>query len=167
MNYLKNEEIKFNNVLVIDQFGQKLGIFETSIALQKAANSGLDLVCISENENTPVCKIMDFAKFKFQQSKKEKENKRKQSISGVSEMQISMTIMKHDMETKAKAVERLLEKSASTRVVMRLRGREVNLMENAKLKMVEFISICSSFSQIKKDIFIEGRDIKCILEKKK
>lgn len=139
----------------------------TQDAQYKANARGLDLVCISATGETPVCKMMDYSRFKYEQAKKEKELKKKQTTGGIGEVQLSLTIQKNDMITKAKTAKRLIDRGEQVRVVMRLKGREVNLQDLALAKMNEFIDICSEFAQVKKSVFTEGRDVKCILEKNK
>ena len=93
--------------------------------------------------------------------------KKNQQNTEVSEIQLTYTIQEHDMETKAKTAKRLIEeKGNDVRIVLRLRGREASLKDYAKNKVVHFVELCSEFARVKKDIFIEGRDIKVILSKK-
>lgn len=164
--YQINENINFKQVLVINEDGEKLGIKNLTDALQLALSKNLDLVCIAPQANIPVCKILDYGKYKFESAKKEKESKKKQHTINISEVQISYTIQEHDMRTKANTVKRLIERGDSVRVVLRLRGREVSFIEKAKEKMKSFLSFCTDFSKPKKDVFVEGRDIKVILEGK-
>lgn len=167
INYLKNEQVVFKQIMLIAEDGTRLGVMSAKDGYFKARSRGLDLVCIAPDNEIPVCKIMDYDKFRYQQSKKEKENKKKQVSNEVGEVQLSLTIQLNDMKTKANTVKRLIERGQQVRIVMRLRGREVSLTEMATTKVRQFIELCSEFTQVKKDIFTEGRDIKCILEKKK
>lgn len=168
MNELKkNNEITFKKVLVISETGEQLGLMSTSDAIAIAISRSLDLVCVSPNAATPVCKIMNYGKYKFDSIKKEKAAKKNQHNAETSEIQLSYTIQENDMRTKAKTCQRLIEdKGNFVRVVLRLRGREVTMMDLAKTKLERFIEMCSEFAKVKKEIFVEGRDIKVILEKR-
>lgn len=163
-----NTDIPYKSVMVIDETGEQLGTMSIKDALFKARIRGLDLVCVSPKSATPVCKLMDYNKYRYEQQKKEKEMKKNQKQSGISEIQLSYTIMEHDMLVKAKTCKRLIEdKGTEVRVVLRLKGREVTFMDTAKGKMKKFIEMCSEFASVKKDIFDEGRDVKVILEKRR
>lgn len=170
IEYKINNEIlklQLQNVMVVDTNGNSLGMMNPRSALYKARDNNLDLVLIAPKAATPVCKIMDYGKFKYDQQKKEKLTKRNQQNTEVSEIQLTYTIQEHDMETKAKTAKRLIEeKGNDVRIVLRLRGREASLKDYAKDKVVHFIELCREFAKVKKEIFIEGRDIKAILCKK-
>lgn len=161
-----NQNINFKNVLVIDEKGIQLGIMDRDEAIQKARERDLDLVLVGKNSMTPTCKFMDYGKYRFDQMKKEKEMKKNQKTTETSEVQISLMIQQHDMCVKADAVKRLINKGNQVRVVLRLRGREINLLDMARAKMNEFILLCSDFTKVKKAPIVEGKDIKVILEKK-
>lgn len=132
----------------------------------KAMNAGMDLVCVSPNAPIPVCKIMDYGKYKFDKQKHERLAKKNQQNSGMSEVQISYVIQEHDLLVKAKTAQRLIEKGNSVRIVLRLRGREMSFVDAAKEKVKHLIELCSEFSKVRKDIYLEGRDLKVIIEKK-
>ena len=165
MEALVNNEISFSNVLVINSNGENLGIKSSSEALNIANSEGLDLVCISPEATIPVCKILDYGKFKFEQAKKEKTIKKHQQGGSQSEIQLSATIQEHDIQTKVKMTERLINKGNEVKIILKLKGRETNFIDLAVEKIKHFIELCD-FAQVKKDVFIEGRDIKAILEKK-
>lgn len=161
-----NYNIDFKDVLVIDENGTQLGVMNRDAAIEKAEERGLDLVLVGKNSAVPTCKLMNYGKYKFDQMKKAKEAKRNQKTTETSEVQISLTIQQHDMETKAAVVRRLIEKGNQVRVVLRLRGREVSMSDSGLRKINQFAELCSNFSKIKKDALVEGKDIKLILEKK-
>lgn len=164
---LKNEEINFKKVLVISDTGDQLGVMTPREGIKLALEKNLDLVCVAPNASTPVCKFMNYGKYKFETIKKEKAAKKNQHIVETSEIQMSYTIQENDMLIKAKTCKRLIEEKGNiVRVVLRLRGREVTMTDLAKDKVVRFIEMCTDFAKVKKDIFVEGRDIKVILEKK-
>ena len=135
-------------------------------ALTIAEDHGYDLVCVAPKMGIPVCKILDYGKYKFDQQKRNKLAKKHAVKSEVKEIQISAVIAEHDMETKAKKVKEFLNDGDYVRVVMRLRGREVSLINYAKNKFNEFLSLCGEFTY-RKSLSIEGRDIIAVLEKKR
>lgn len=135
-------------------------------ALTIAEDHGYDLVCVAPKMGIPVCKILDYGKYKFDQQKRNKLAKKHAVKSEVKEIQISAVIAEHDMETKAKKVKEFLKDGDYVRVVMRLRGREISLINYAKNKFNEFLSLCGEFTY-RKSLSIEGRDIIAVLEKKR
>jgi len=162
-----NNEITSKQVLVIDENGKQLGFMRTYDAIKLAESKNLDLVCVAPKESTPVCKLLNYGKYKYEQTKHEKEMKKNQHNVGISEIQITYVIADHDLETKAKAIKRLIEdKNNDVRIVLRLRGREANYTDIAKERISKLIEMCSDYSRVKKAIFIEGRDIKAIIGKK-
>lgn len=164
---LVNKEIKFKQVRVIAESGEQLGVMPTFQALKHADEAGLDLVCVSPNSSIPVCKIMDFGKFKFESQKKAKEAKKNQFVIKNAEVQITYTIQEHDLLTKAKTIKRLIEdKNSRVKIVLRLRGRETSYMGLAIEKVNHLVELCSDFAKLSKPLFVEGRDIKCVIEKK-
>ena len=160
-----NENIRFKEVLLIDQDGNQLGLMHTKTALAKAQEADLDLVCVAPRAVNPVCKIMDYGKYKFEQQKKERAAKKNQHNSELSEIQLTYTIQEHDIQTKVKTAKRLIkEKGNYVRVVLRLRGRETTFIEEAKSIVDHFIHCCEEFAKVKKEIFVEGRDITAVIE---
>lgn len=163
----KNNEITFEKVLLIDESGSQIGVITTSEANKIARSKGLDVVCVAPTAKVPVCKIMDYGKYKYDTLRKEKESKKNQKTQEMQEIQLSYVIQEHDLQTKANVCKKIIAKGNTVRVVLRLKGREVTFMDAAKAKVERFIELCSEFTSIRKDIFVEGRDIKAVLEKKK
>lgn len=161
-----NYNINFKDVLVIDENGTQLGVMSRDAAINKAEERDLDLVLVAKNNAVPTCKFMDYGKYRFNQLKKEKESKKNQKTTETSEVQISLTIQQHDMETKAAMVKRLIDKGNQVRVVLRLRGREISMSDSAITKINQFALLCAPFSKIKKEAILEGKDVKLFLEKK-
>ena len=135
---------------------------------QKALEHSLDLVCVSPNATIPVCKMMNYGQYKFSQIKREKEAKKKmkeQKGRDTSEVQLNITTQKHDLETKKSIISRLiLKKNNNVRIVLRLRGRERDMVDLGIDKINELISMCSEFSSIKTPVSIDGNDISVVLE---
>ncbi|MBW8733850.1 MAG: translation initiation factor IF-3 [Asticcacaulis sp.] len=120
-----NQDIKVPRVLLIDQNGEKQGIMPTSAALEAAEEAGLDLVEVSPTADPPVCKILDYGKFRFQEQKKKAEARKKQKIVEIKEIKLRPNIDIHDYEVKAKAMTRFFEEGDKVKVTLRFRGREM------------------------------------------
>lgn len=161
-----NYNIDFKDVLVIDENGTQLGVMSRDAAIEKAEERDLDLVLVGKNSTVPTCKFMDYGKYRFNQMKKEKESKKNQKTAETAEVQISLTIQQHDLETKASMVKRLIGKGNQVRVVLRLRGREVSMTDSAISKINQFALLCDEFSKVKKPAVVEGKDVKLMLERK-
>ena len=120
-----NEDIRVPRVLLIDQTGEKQGIMPTSAALEAAEEVGLDLVEVSPNSDPPVCKILDYGKYKFQEQKKKAEARKRQRVVEVKEIKLRPNIDVHDYEVKARAMHRFFEEGDKVKVTLRFRGREL------------------------------------------
>ena len=164
---LVNNNITFKEVLVINSNGEQLGVMSVEAGIAEAKKDHLDLVCVSQNTNIPVCKIMNYGKFKFEQAKKEKAIKKNQTTIGISEVQFSLTTQDHDLQIKANTVKRLISKGNNVRVVITLRGREMSFTDEAIQKMEKFVNMCSEYTSINKSIKLDGKNVTVVLEKKK
>ncbi len=120
-----NDEIRVPKVLLIDQHGEKQGIMPTVSALEAAEEAGLDLVEVSPNSEPPVCKILDYGKYKFQEQKKKAEARKRQKIVEIKEIKLRPNIDTHDYEVKARAMHRFFEEGDKVKVTLRFRGREL------------------------------------------
>ena len=154
-----NEKISAKEVRLINHDGSQLGIMQTSAALDLAYEAGFDLVEISPNAVPPVCKIMDYGKFRFESDKKEKEAKKKQQIVEVKEVQLSCRIDTHDFETKAGHAVRFLKGGDKVKVVVRFRGREMAHIEIGKELLDKFAETVSEFGSVDKPPVFEGRNM--------
>ena len=166
-NVETNERIRDREIRVIDADGGQLGIMSARAANDLANQKNLDLVKISPTAVPPVCKIMDYGKFKFDTQKREKEAKRSQKVSELKEVWLSMTIDRHDLETKAKHARKFLSAGDKVKVSIRMRGRQ---QAHAKLGiqvMEDFFAICEDLSVMDKKPSTEGRSILMILHPKK
>jgi translation initiation factor IF-3 len=162
-----NERIRDREVRVIDENGAQLGIMSAREANYLADSKNLDLVKIQPNAVPPVCKIMDYGKFKFDTQKREKEARRNQKVSELKEVRLSMTIEQHDLETKAKAACKFLQAGDKVKVSLRMRGRQQTHADIGVAVMNDFYKICEDVSTIDKRPSTEGRDIIMILVPKK
>jgi translation initiation factor IF-3 len=152
-----NEEIRVKEVRVVADNGEQLGVMSTNAALDRAYADGLDLVLIAPNATPPVCRIMDYGKYRYDRDKREKEAKKKQQTVDVKEVQLSCRIDTHDFETKARHAQKFLESGNKVRVVMRFKGREMSHMAIGQEIMKKFEEACSEFGTIDKAPVLDGR----------
>lgn len=164
-DFLINYQIKFPEVQVITEDGEKLGKLSLKKAIEEAESRGLDLVLVSPNEQNPVCKILDYSKYKFEMNKKAKEAKKKQKVIEIKEVRLSPTIDKHDVEVKAKMAAKFLESGNKVKVSMRFRGRELNFINQGKDIMKQFQEMLEN-SQIDKEPKMEGKNLTMFLSPK-
>ena len=166
-NYIVNEDIRKKEVRVISKDGEQLGILSSKEALKIAEENELDLVMISPNANPPVCKIMDLGKFIYEQSKKEKEAKKKQKVINVKEIRVSLTIEENDIAIKAKKARKFLLDGDKVKVTVRFRGREMELGHIAERILDNFVGKLEDVCVIEKKPKREGRNMTLILGPKK
>ncbi|MFH1846578.1 MAG: translation initiation factor IF-3 [Candidatus Omnitrophota bacterium] len=122
---LINNRIRAPKVRLVDEEGNQVGVVDINTALAKAAESGLDLVEVAANVNPPVCRIMDYSKYKYEQKKKKKIAKKKQHVTHTKEMRFKPKIEEHDYQVKVKHIKDFLEKKDKVRILLRFRGREI------------------------------------------
>ena len=162
-----NEGIKFKEVRVISSDGSQIGVVPVAQALQEAYARDLDLVCISPNAQPPVCKIMDYGKYRFEQAKREKEAKKNQKVIEIKEIRIiGLGIDTHDFETKAKHAIKFLDAGNKVKVAIRFRGRELGHPEIGLENMERFAQYCSEVSVVEKPAKMEGRNMLMFLAPK-
>ena len=159
----RNEEIRDREVRVISETGEQLGIMSSREALRLAQEAGLDLVKISPGAVPPVCKIMDYGKYKFEQAKKEKENRRNQKIVEIKEVQLSVTIDVGDLKVKARKATEFLQEGNKVKVTIRLRGRQMAHAHLGRDVMMNFYESIKEFAVIEKPVNQEGRNLIMIL----
>lgn len=136
-------------------------------ALDKAYEKELDLLCVAPKANPPVCKIIDYGKYRFQNQKKAKEAKKKQHVIEIKEIQLTPQIGMHDLEIKAKKAKEFFEEGNKVRVVVRFRGRQLSHTEVGEEVLQKFITIVQDYSQIEKQPVLEGRNLTVVLSAKK
>lgn len=152
-----NEEIKAKEVRVIGVDGEAIGVMSSDDALKLAYDKGYDLVLMAPQAQPPVCRIMDYGKYRFERDKKEKEAKKKQQVIELKEIQLSCRIDTHDFETKARHAQKFLESGNKVRVVMRFKGREMSHMAIGQEIMKKFEEACSEYGNIDKPPVLDGR----------
>ena len=161
-----NEAIRASEVRVIDTDGSQLGILPIKEAIAAAEERELDLVNISPNANPPVCKIMDFGKYRFEQAKREKEAKKNQKTFDIKEVRLGLTIDTHDFETKGNQAIRFLKSGDKVKVSIRFRGRELGHPEIGLETMQRFAEYCQEAASVEKPAKMEGRNMLMFLAPK-
>ena len=161
-----NEQIKANKVQVIDEQGEKRGVMGIHDALDLAYEKKLDLVLVAPNAEIPVCKIMNYGKYKFEQSKKEKEAKKKQKIFEIKEIRITPNIEQHDFEFKLKNAQKFIEDGNKVKITVRFRGREMNYLKLGEQVLNKFIEELAEIYNVEKKPLLEGKNMFIILAKK-
>lgn len=158
-----NEEIRDAEVRVISADGQQLGVMSGKEAYQLATEKGLDLVKIAANAEPPVCKIMDYGKYKFEIAKREKENRKNQKVINIKEIQLSPSIDTNDLNTKCNHAVRFLKNGDKVKVMVRFRGREVSHSEIGETLLLKFADTVKEFGNIEKSPKLEGRNMTMFL----
>ncbi len=161
-----NEEIRDRELRVIAEDGEAIGIMSAAEALKIAEEKNLDLVKIAPQAKPPVCKIMDYGKYRFEQTKREKEARKNQHVIEIKEIRLSLNIDKHDFETKVNHAKRFLESGNKVKVSIRFRGREMAHPENGLVTMSNFSEACAEFSSVEKPAKLEGRSMQMFLAPK-
>ena len=161
-----NEQITFKEVRVIDADGSQLGILPIKEAIEAAYAKDLDLVNVSPNANPPVCKIMDYGKYRFDIAKREKEARKNQKTIETKEIRLGLSIDKHDFETKGNHAIQFLKSGNKLKVSIRFRGRELGHPEIGLDIMKRFAEYCQEYSVVEKPAKLEGRNMIMILAPK-
>ena len=161
-----NEEIRDREVLVIDENGDKLGVMLTRAALELADEKQLDLVKIAPGAKPPVCKLMDYGKYRFEQSKREREIRKNQKVIITKEVQLSATIEEHDIDVKFKAAEKFIKEGNKVKVSIRFRGRQIAHSEIGLEIMQDFAERCKDFAVMERKPVTEGRNMTMMLAPK-
>ena len=160
---LINEEIKAKEVRVIGTEGDPIGVMSPEAALKIAYEQGYDLVLMAPQAQPPVCRIMDYGKYRFERDKKEKEAKKKQQVIELKEIQLSCRIDTHDFETKARHAVRFLTSGNKVRVVMRFKGREMSHIAIGQEIMQKFQDTCSEVGSVDKAPVLDGRLLSMVI----
>lgn len=160
---LINEEIRDKEVRVIDTDGTMLGVMPTEKAMELATEKKLDLVNISPNAKPPVCKILDYGKYRYELQKKEKEARKKQKTTQVKEIRLSTFIEEHDVQVKANTASKFLKDGDKVKVSLRFRGRERDYQARGMEVMNAFADSVSDVSVVEKKPLFEGRSLTMVL----
>ncbi|MDK2967161.1 MULTISPECIES: translation initiation factor IF-3 [Lacrimispora] len=162
-----NEQIRDKEILLIGENGEKLGVMATKDALQMAKEAELDLVKIAPTAKPPVCKIIDYGKYRYELARKEKEAKKKQKVIEIKEVRLSPNIDTNDLNTKMGAARKFLEKGDKVKVTLRFRGREMAHMSKSRYILDDFAEKLSDIATIDKPSKVEGRSMVMFLTAKR
>ena len=158
-----NEEIREKEVRVVNQEGEQLGVMSSKEALALAQSKGLDLVNIAPTAKPPVCKIMDFGKYRFELQKREKENRKNQKVINIKEVQLSPSIDTNDFNTKCRNACKFLSKGDKVKVTVRFRGREVSHSEIGETLLERFAEGVKEVGSVDRPAKLEGRNMTMFL----
>ena len=162
-----NEQIRDKEIRLIGEDGEQLGIMSAKEAYKLAKEAELDLVKIAPNAKPPVCKIIDYGKYRYELARKEKEAKKKQKVIDVKEVRLSPNIESNDLNTKANMARKFLVKGDKVKVTLRFRGREMAHMASSMHVLDDFAKILEDVAVIEKPAKLEGRSMQMVLAEKK
>ena len=164
---LINEQIRDKEVRVVGADGEQLGIMSTKEAQKLADDAGLDLVKIAPTAKPPVCKIVDYGKYRYEQVRREKEAKKKQKTVEVKEIRLSPNIDTNDLNTKMNAARKFISKGDKVKITLRFRGREMAHMANSKHILDDFAENLADVATVEKAPKVEGRSMTMFLTEKR
>lgn len=162
-----NEAIRDREVLVIGSDGTQLGVMSRRDALQKAYDEDLDLLCVAPNAQPPVCKIIDYGRYRFEQQKKEREAKKNQQTAEMKSLRVSPVIDQHDFDTKVKRAKEWLSDGQKVKIDMRFRGRMITRQEVGKQVLDKFTEQVSDVADVTKPPMLEGNTMSVTFSPKK
>ena len=162
-----NEQIRDREIRLIGQDGEQLGIMPASEAFKLAQQAELDLVKIAPTAKPPVCKIIDYGKYRYELARKEKEARKKQKIIDIKEVRLSPNIDTNDLNTKVGAARKFLEKGDKVKVTLRFRGREMAHMSKSKYILDDFAESLADIAVVDKPSKVEGRSMVMFLTVKR
>ena len=162
-----NEQIRDKEVRVISESGEQLGVMTSKEAMKLAEEAGVDLIKIAPTAKPPVCKIMDFGKYRYEQTRKEKEAKKKQRVIEIKEVRLSPNIDKNDLNTKVNRAGKFISKGDKVKVTLRFKGRELAHVNTSKAILDEFAELLSDVAVVDKPAKFEGRSMIMFLAEKR
>lgn len=162
-----NEAIRDREVLVIGSDGTQLGVMSRRDALQKAYDEDLDLLCVAPNAQPPVCKIIDYGRYRFERQKKEREAKKNQQTAEMKSLRVSPVIDQHDFDTKVKRAKEWLNDGQKVKIDMRFRGRMITRQEVGKQVLDKFTEQVSDVADVTKPPMLEGNTMSVTFSPKK
>ena len=162
-----NEQIRDREVRLIGENGELIGIMSAKEAYKLAQEAELDLVKIAPTAKPPVCKIIDYGKYKNELARKEKEAKKKQKVIEIKEVRLSPNIEDNDLNTKVSAAKKFLEKGNKVKVTLRFRGREMAHMASSKHILDDFAKMLEEVAVVEKPAKVEGRSMTLVLAQKR
>ncbi len=162
-----NEQIRDKEVRVVSESGEQLGIMSSKDAMKLAREAELDLVKIAPNAKPPVCKIIDYGKYRYEMARKEKEARKKQKVVEVKEIRLSPNIDTNDINTKMNNARKFLEKGDKVKVTLRFRGREMSHMSESRYILDDFAEGLKEVAVVDKPAKLEGKSLSLILSPKR
>ena len=162
-----NEQIRDKEIRLIGEDGEQLGIMSAKDAYKLAKEAELDLVKIAPTAKPPVCKIIDYGKYRYELARKEKEAKKKQKVIDIKEVRLSPNIESNDLNTKANMARKFLEKGDKVKVTLRFRGREMAHMSSRMHVLDDFAKELADIAVVEKPAKLEGRSMQMVLAEKK
>ena len=162
-----NEQIKDKEIRLIGEDGEQLGIMSAKDAMKLAKEAELDLVKIAPTAKPPVCKIINYGKYRYELARKEKEAKKKQKVVDIKEVRLSPNIETNDLNTKANMARKFITKGDKVKVTLRFRGREMAHMNSSKHILDDFAEMLADIAVIEKPAKLEGKSIMMVLTEKK
>lgn len=162
-----NEQIRDKEVRLIGENGEQLGIMSAREAFRLAQEAELDLVKIAPTAKPPVCKIIDYGKYKYELARKEKEAKKKQKVIDIKEVRLSPNIEDNDLNTKVNSARKFLEKGDKVKITLRFRGREMAHMASSKHILDDFARMLEEVAVVEKPAKVEGRSMTLVLAQKR
>ena len=167
LDHQLNEDIRDKEIRLIGENGEQLGLMSARDAMKMAEDAGLDLVKIAPTAKPPVCKIVDYGKYKYEQIRKEKEAKKKQKVIEIKEIRLSPNIDTNDLNTKINAARKFLTKGDKVKITLRFRGREMAHMNSSRHILDDFAQSLSDISVVEKAPKVEGRSMTMFLTEKR
>ena len=162
-----NEQIRDKEVRLIGEDGEQLGIMSSRDAYKLAQEAELDLVKISPKAQPPVCKIIDYGKYRYEQARRDKEAKKKQKTIEVKEIRISPNIDTNDLNTKVNNAKKFISKGNKVKVTLRFRGREMTHVQQSKHILDDFAEMLKDVASVEKPAKLEGRNMSMVLTEKR
>ena len=162
-----NEQIRDKEIRLIGENGEQLGIMSAREAMKLAEEAELDLVKIAPTAKPPVCKIIDYGKYRYELARKEKEARKKQKVVEIKEIRLSPNIDSNDLNTKMNAAKKFLSKGDKVKITLRFRGREMAHVQNSKHILDDFAEALSEIATVEKAPKMEGRSMTMVLAEKR
>ncbi len=162
-----NEQIRDKEVRLIGANGEQLGIVSAKEAQRIAREAELDLVKVAPMAKPPVCKIIDYGKYRYEQARKEKEARKKQKVIEIKEVRLSPNIEENDLKTKVSAARKFIQKGNKVKITLRFRGREMSHMNNSRHILEDFAEQLSDIAVVDKPSKVEGRSLVMFLSEKR
>ena len=161
-----NEQIRISPIRLIGAGGEQLGVVMTSLAIEKAKEAGLDLVEVAADERPPVCKILDYGKYKFEEQKKKGAARKRQKLVEIKEIKLRPNIDTHDYDVKARAMHRFFEEGDKVKVTLRFRGREM-AHQDIGYKLLQRVKVeTGPIAKVESEPLMEGRQMTMVLAPK-